>query len=139
MHVTYFVTSSLLASRRPNTTRYYKTAPHPQARAFRGQWLGRQCKLEEGGKEGSGPLPWSECLSAGGSWRKGGHMYVRGRGWSEGTTPGEAGENKKTQPPQPQPQRCLFNLGGKGKMIEKILFESFLLCRYYSFLGERGK
>ena len=24
-------------------------------------------------------------------------------------------------------------------MVEKGLFESFLLCRYYSLLGERGK
>ena len=43
-------------------------------------------------------------------------MYVGGRGWSEGTTPGEAGEKRKKQP-----QRFLFNLGEKGKMGRKVL------------------
>ena len=65
--------------------------------------------LEEGGKEGKrGPFRGQNFsrLEEGCPRVRG--ARVRGRGWSEGSTPGEAGEKKKTPPP-----RNLLILGEK--------------------------
>ena len=72
--------------------------------------------LEEGGKEGKrGPFRGQNfcrleegCPDVGGA-------RVRGRGWSEGGTRGEAGEKKK------KTRTHLFNLGEKWKKGRKVL------------------
>ena len=57
-----------------------------------------------------------------------GGARVRGRGWTEGGTPGEAGENKKTS--------RLFNLGEKWKKAEKRWKQRFLYTPKSDVRGE---
>jgi len=61
-----------------------------------------------------------------------GGARVGGRGWSEAGTPGEAGEKRKKK-------RYLFNLGEKGKMVEKGYLVPFLYTPNYSISAKSKK
>ena len=90
--------------------------------------------MEEGGKEGKrGPFRGQNFCRLEEGWADVGGARVRGRGWSEGGTPGEAGEKKKHN-------HHVYSISAKsGKRAEKYHKWYFLYTPKSEVLGAKWK